>query len=191
MLKTFDDKVYNIIKSGKSNVIDVPNGEKPNFNQVFPVGSVFMFNKSECPLKYGTWELTGIYGTDYHDWTMASSFDKDHVLFHILMDSGGQNEWKIGFNAYLGSSSAKALLGQSYTSPQSGVDPNTYYNFYDDKGGWYSWFPDSSHMTVHGDGLTDTTRRYELSVLVKIDDLVTAANVFKDMNLTYEFTRKE
>ena len=189
MSTTFDEKVYDIIKSGKNTVSNEVTTIK--FNQAYPIGSTVMSNTAEVPIKLGTWKLSGIYGVCYHEWSHPTIFNKDYVLMHLFIDAGGQQDFKMGFNAYFADSTIKALIGQSYTSPKSGQDPNIYYNFYDDKGGWYAVCTDASHMTIHGSGLADTSRRYEVTVLIKINDLVNTAQTFKDEGLTFEFTRTE
>lgn len=187
MTDSFDNKVYDILKSSK-NVVS-SNLSTVKFDQTYPIGSIVMSNKTEVPIKQGTWTMTGIYGVAYHEWSMPMIFNKDHVLIHMLMDASGQSEFRMGFNAWFADCNPKAIEGQSYTSPKSAVDPHIYYNFYDDKGGWKAWFPDSSHMTVTGPGISDKTRKYELTVLIKLNDFTNVARIFQDDGLTFEFTR--
>ena len=191
-VSSFDNKVYDIIKSGKNN--DIPNVSKPRFNDVYPVGSVFFSNSTTCPLTYGTWKLSGIYGVHKPDPNYDIVFNKDYVIFHLVMDAGGSKDWEIAFNVYFNSDvNIKTIIGQTYTSPQSGLDPNTYYNFYDDKGGWYCYLPNTTHLKFHGEGLGITSRRYECSVMLKVNDLSYYLNAHKITTdkLTFEFTRTE
>ena len=181
MESTFDDKVY-----------DIP-GPDPDpdieFDDVYPVGTIITTKTQTYRLTQGTWQLTGMYGVGSTSSIPYITFEKDHVLCHMI-DAAGSTQFKINFNDTFGDCTVKYFLGPSYRSPQNASSPgeNVYSRFYDDKGGWYTII-DSSSITVKGAGLADRTRKFDLTVLVQLNTFDQALQTFSHNDISYEFLR--
>ena len=184
MESTFDDKVYDIPDPDPDPDPDI------EFDDVYPVGTIITTKTQTYRLTQGTWQLTGMYGVGSTSSIPYITFDKDHVLCHMMIDAAGSTQFKINFNDTFGDCTVKYFLGPSYRSPQNASSPgeNVYSRFYDDKGGWYAII-DSSSITVKGAGLADRTRKFDLTVLVQLNTFDQALQTFSHNDISYEFLR--
>lgn len=204
MTSTFDNKVYEILKGGggpgpdpspeeeeEEEEEDIPDpSPEVDFDNVYPVNSIISSRSSQCPFTEGTWKLIGLFGIGSSG-NHKITFERDHAIWYSVIDAAGSTQWTINFNDYFGDCTIKSILGPSYKSPQNEQSPNTdvYNRFYDDKNGWYVVKNSDSQITVKGAGLADRTRKYELTVLIQLNNFDQTIKTFAANDISYQFLR--
>ena len=189
-LKSFDDKVFEIIKSKGG--LNATQGLRFVNDELNPVGSKLRDSSPDLTFSKGKWELTGAFGNKEVILKRSATqpisvkyyFELNGSTVKITikdMDAIGYTSITLDFGSLLGSCHIYNMIGQAF-------NVNGEYKLWDNDKGQITVSINGTTITISGDSL-NINRTHDMSLFANIVFFDTIKDTFKDDDITWEYTR--